>query len=205
LHCAVKDADANVAGRAFSGAAVELALASYPGFHVTAPPSNASPYGVYRASYVDATKVPHVAVRPDGSRADIAPAAETRQLSDVDDPELPERLASGPVCRVPLGTVIGARSGDKGGNANVGVWARSEEAWRWLCHRLTVAVLKQLLPETADLAVTRYLLPNLYAVNFVVEGLLGEGVASQARFDPQAKALGEWLRSREIDVPEALL
>jgi hypothetical protein len=205
LHCAVKDADANVAGRAFSGAAVELALASYPGFHVTAPPSNASPYGVYMASYVDATKVPHVAVRPDGSRADIPHAAETRQLSDVDDPELPERLASGPVRRVPLGTVIGARSGDKGGNANVGVWARSEEAWRWLCHRLTVAVLKQLLPETADLAVTRYLLPNLYAVNFVVEGLLGEGVASQARFDPQAKALGEWLRSREIDVPEALL
>jgi hypothetical protein len=72
-------------------------------------------------------------------------------------------------------------------------------------HRLTVAEFRLLLPETADLPVTRHLLPNLRAMNFVVEGILGEGVASQARFDPQAKALGEWLRSREIDIPEALL
>ena len=60
-------------------------------------------------------------------------------------------------------------------------------------------------PETADLEVTRHLLPNLRAVNFVIEGILGEGVAYQARFDPQAKGLGEWLRSRHIDIPESLL
>lgn len=205
LHVAVKDADPQVAGRAFTGSAVELALASYPGFHVTAPPSDASPYGVYTAAYVDAGKVPHVAVLPDGMRVDIAPSASTRDLSDVDEPALPEPLDHGPVRRVPLGTIAGARSGDKGGNANLGVWVRSEEAWRWLVHRLTVAEFKRLLPETADLPVTRYLLPNLWAMNFVVEGILGEGVASQARFDPQAKALGEWLRSRAIDVPEVLL
>ncbi|RSM46627.1 DUF1446 domain-containing protein [Amycolatopsis balhimycina DSM 5908] len=205
LHVAVKDADPKVAGRAFTGAAVELALASYPGFHVTAPPSDASPYGVYTAAYVDAGQVPHVAVLPDGMRVDIAPSLSTRELSEVDEPALLEPLDHGPVRRVPLGTVAGARSGDKGGNANLGVWVRSEEAWRWLVHRLTVAEFKLLLPETADLPVTRYLLPNLWAMNFVVEGILGEGVASQARFDPQAKALGEWLRSREIDVPEVLL
>ena len=205
LHVAVKDADPKVAGRAFTGAAVELALASYPGFNVTAPPSDASPYGVYTASYVDAVKVPHIAVLPDRSRMDIAPPGETRELSVVDEPALPEPLDAGPVRRVPLGRIAGARSGDKGGDANVGVWVRSEEAWRWLVHRLTVDELRLLLPETAELPVTRYLLPNLHAMNFVVEGILGEGVASQARFDPQAKALGEWLRSREIDVPEALL
>jgi hypothetical protein len=205
LHVAVKDADPKVAGRAFTGAAVELALASYPGFHVTAPPSDASPYGVYTAAYVDAAQVPHVAVLPDGMRVDIAPSASTQDLSDVDEPALPEPLDHGPVRRVPLGRVVGARSGDKGGNANLGVWVRSEEAWRWLVHRLTVAELKLLLPETAELPVTRYLLPNLRAVNFVVEGILGEGVASQARFDPQAKAFGEWLRSRVIDIPEVLL
>ncbi|MDX3186787.1 DUF1446 domain-containing protein [Streptomyces sp. MN03-5084-2B] len=205
LHVAVKDADPKVAGRAFTGAAVELALASYPGFHVTAPPSDASPYGVYTAAHVDAGKVPHVAVLPDGMRVDIAPPLSTQDLSEVDEPALPEPLDHGPVRRVPLGTIAGARSGDKGGNANVGVWVRSEGAWRWLVHRLTVAEFRRLLPETADLPVTRYLLPNLRAMNFVVEGILGEGVASQARFDPQAKALGEWLRSREIDVPEALL
>ncbi|WP_158893606.1 acyclic terpene utilization AtuA family protein [Amycolatopsis anabasis] len=205
LHCAVKDADPKVAGRAFSGAAIELALASYPGFHVTAPPSDASPYGVYTASFVDASEVPHVAVRPDGERVDIAPAVETRELSDVDDPALPEPLPAGPARKVALGAVFGARSGDKGGSANVGVWARSDEAWRWLAHALTVEELKRLLPETAELPVHRYLLPNLRAVNFVVDGLLGEGVASQARFDPQAKALGEWLRGRHIEIPEVLL
>ncbi|WP_435119801.1 acyclic terpene utilization AtuA family protein [Amycolatopsis thermoflava] len=205
LHCAVKDADPKVAGRAFSGAAIELALASYPGFHVTAPPSDASPYGVYTAAYVDAAEVPHVAVLPDGSRVDIAPAADTLPLSEVDEPELPEPLPDGPTRRVPLGTILGARSGDKGGDANLGVWARSDDAWRWLAHHLTVEEFQRLLPETADLTVRRYALPNLRALNFVVEGLLGQGVAAQARFDPQAKALGEWLRSRHADIPEVLL
>ncbi|UQS25482.1 DUF1446 domain-containing protein [Amycolatopsis thermalba] len=205
LHCAVKDADPKVAGRAFSGAAIELALASYPGFHVTAPPSDASPYGVYTAAYVDAAEVPHVAVLPDGSRLDIAPATDTLDLSEVDDPELPEPLPDGPTRRLPLGTILGARSGDKGGDANLGVWARSDEAWRWLAHHLTVAEFQRLLPETADLTVRRYALPNLRALNFVVEGLLGQGVASQARFDPQAKAFGEWLRARHADIPEVLL
>ncbi|NIH84073.1 acyclic terpene utilization AtuA family protein [Amycolatopsis granulosa] len=205
LHCAVKDADPKVAGRAFSGAAIELALASYPGFHVTAPPSDASPYGVYTAAYVDAAEVPHVAVLPDGSQVDIAAPAGTLELSEVDEPEPPEPLPAGPVRRVPLGTVAGARSGDKGGDANLGVWVRSDEAWRWLAHFLTVAQFRRLLPETANLPVRRYVLPNLRALNFVVEGLLGQGVASQARFDPQAKALGEWLRSRHADIPEVLL
>ncbi|WP_027928784.1 acyclic terpene utilization AtuA family protein [Amycolatopsis thermoflava] len=205
LHCAVKDADPKVAGRAFSGAAIELALASYPGFHVTAPPSDASPYGVYTAAYVDAAEVPHVAVLPDGSRVDIAPAADTLPLSEVDEPELPEPLPDGPARRVPLGTILGARSGDKGGDANLGVWARSDDAWRWLAHHLTVEEFQRLLPETADITVRRYALPNLRALNFVVEGLLGQGVAAQARFDPQAKALGEWLRSRHADIPEVLL
>ncbi|MFJ8815066.1 acyclic terpene utilization AtuA family protein [Amycolatopsis thermoflava] len=205
LHCAVKDADPKVAGRAFSGAAIELALASYPGFHVTAPPSDASPYGVYTAAFVDAAEVPHVAVLPDGSRVDIAPATDTLPLSEVDEPELPEPLPDGPARHVPLGTILGARSGDKGGDANLGVWARSDDAWRWLAHHLTVEEFQRLLPETADLTVRRHALPNLRALNFVVEGLLGQGVAAQARFDPQAKALGEWLRARHADIPEVLL
>ncbi|WP_461029732.1 AtuA-related protein, partial [Streptomyces sparsus] len=108
----------------------------------------------------------------------------------------------------PLGLVSGARSGDKGGSANVGVWSREalgEDGWRWLVHVLTVERFRELLPETADLPVERHVLPNLRAVNFTVDGLLGEGVAAQARFDPQAKAVGEWLRSRHLDIPEVLL
>ncbi|MGH3947986.1 MAG: acyclic terpene utilization AtuA family protein [Pseudonocardiaceae bacterium] len=205
LHCVVKDSDPAVAGRPFSGAAIELALASYPGFNVTAPPSDASPYGLYTASFVDAKVVPHIAVLPDGSRVDIEPAGATLELSDAAEPPLPEPLPPGPTRQAPLGVVIGARSGDKGGSANLGVWARSEEAWRWLANFLTVAEFRRLLPETAELPVRRHVLPNLWALNFVVDDILGQGVASQARFDPQAKAFGEWLRCRRVDIPEVLL
>jgi len=205
LRLVVRDPDQEVVGRALSGAAVELALASYPGFHVLAPPGKGSPYGVFEDVYVPHGAVDHVAVLYDGRRIPVAPAHETAVLETPPEPPLPEPLPPGPTRRAPLGLVAGARSGDKGGNANVGVWARTDEAWRWLAHTLTVDRLRELLPETADLTVTRHQLPNLRALNFVVEGILGEGVAAQHRFDPQAKALGEWLRSRHLEIPEALL
>ncbi|TQR84193.1 DUF1446 domain-containing protein [Mycobacterium hodleri] len=205
LRCVVRDSDPKVVGRQFSSAAVELALASYPGFTTTAPPGDGQVYGVFTAGYVDAADVPHVAAHADGSRTSIPVAPQTRVLEPVDPPPLPSPLPAGPTRRAPLGLVAGARSGDKGGNANVGVWVRTHEQWRWLAHELTVDALRELLPETRDLPVTRYLLPNLRAVNFVIEGILGKGVAHQARFDPQAKGLGEWLRSRHVDLPEAYL
>jgi hypothetical protein len=135
----------------------------------------------------------------------IPPAAETLELTDLDDPPLPDPLPVGPTRRLPLGAVVGARSGDKGGAANIGVWVRSEDQWRWLANTLTVDALRELLPEAADLPITRHLLPGLRAVNFVIDGILGQGVAYQARFDPQAKGLGEWLRSRHIDIPEEII
>ncbi|MBP3083567.1 acyclic terpene utilization AtuA family protein [Mycolicibacterium fortuitum] len=205
LHCVVRDPDPNMVGRQFSSAGVELALASYPGFTTTAPPGEGQIYGVFVPGYVDATEVPHIAVHADGTRVGIEPAAETQPLAPVSDPDLPEALPAGSTRRAPLGTIAGARSGDKGGSANVGVWVRTDEQWRWLAHKLTVDKLRELLPETADLPVTRHLLPNLRAVNFVIEGILGQGVAYQARFDPQAKGLGEWLRSRHLDIPEELI
>jgi len=103
----------------------------------------------------------------------------------------------------PLGTIAGARSGDKGGDANLGVWVRTDAAYEWLNRFLTTEKLKELLPEANE--VSRYELKNLRALNFVLHGLLGDGVASSTRFDPQAKALGEWLRSREVEIPEELL
>ncbi len=205
LHCVVRDPDPANVGRQFSSAAVELALASYPGFHVTAPPGEGQVYGVFTPGYVDAKQVPHIAVHADGTRTDIPSAADTLELAPADPAPLPEPLAAGPVRRVPLGRIAGARSGDKGGSANVGVWVRTDEQWRWLANTLTVELLKELLPEAADLEVTRHVLPNLRAVNFVIDGILGQGVAYQARFDPQAKGLGEWLRGRYVDIPERLL
>jgi hypothetical protein len=205
LRCVVRDPDPATVGRQFSSAAVELALASYPGFTSTSPPGDGQVYGVFTPGYVEATEVPHVAVHADGTRVDIAPAAQTIMLAPVPPFALPEPLPFGETRRVPLGVIAGARSGDKGGSANVGLWVRAEDHWRWLAHTLTVDKLRELLPETADLAVTRHLLPNIWAVNFVIDGILGKGVAYQARFDPQAKGLGEWLRSRHIDIPEEFL
>ena len=205
LHCVVRDPDPANVGRKFSSAAVELALASYPGFTTTAPPGDGQVYGVFTPAYVEATEVPHVAVHADDTRVDIPAATQTKVLEPVAPFALPEPMPFEDTQRVPLGRIAGARSGDKGGNANVGVWVRTTDQWRWLSHALTVEKLREMLPETADLKVTRHLLPNLRAVNFVIEGILGKGVAYQARFDPQAKGLGEWLRSRHIDIPESLL
>ncbi|WP_369156473.1 acyclic terpene utilization AtuA family protein [Streptomyces sp. R02] len=205
LRLVVRDPDPEKAGRALSGAAVELALSSYPGFHVLAPPGKGTPYGVFEAARVPQDAVEHVAVLPDGRRVPVPAAQDTGVLHAVPEPPLPEPLPPGPVRRAPLGLVAGARSGDKGGDANVGVWARTDDAWRWLAHELTVERFRKLIPEARDLPVTRHALPNLRALNFVVEGILGAGVAAQARFDPQAKALGEWLRSRHADIPEVLL
>ncbi|WP_448453640.1 acyclic terpene utilization AtuA family protein [Mycolicibacterium phlei] len=205
LHCVVRDSDPDKVGRQFSSAAVELALASYPGFHATSPPGSGQVYGVFEPAYVPADAVPHVAVHSDGTRVDIAPPAEVIEPAPAPPLALPEPLPSGETVRVPLGRIAGARSGDKGGSANVGVWVRTADEWRWLAHFLTVQRLRDLLPEAAELPVTRHLLPNLRAVNFVIDGILGQGVAYQARFDPQAKGLGEWLRSRHVDIPKGLL
>ncbi|MGV9428510.1 acyclic terpene utilization AtuA family protein [Streptomyces sp. NPDC003656] len=206
LRLVVRDSDPQVVGRALSGAAIELALASYPGFHVLAPPGKGEPYGVFEGVYVPHGAVDHIAVLPDGRRIHVAPPQDTRDLDDVPDPVLPEPLPpGGPTRRAPLGLLAGARSGDKGGDANVGVWARSDDAWRWLAHELTVDRFRELIPEARDLPVTRHVLPRLRALNFVVTGILGAGVAARHRFDPQAKALGEWLRARHVDIPEGLL
>ena len=110
-----------------------------------------------------------------------------------------------PTVAVPLGRICAARSGDKGGNANVGIWTRDPAAYPWLRGYLTVERLRTLLPECAQLDVRRFELPNLSALNFVIAGLLGEGVASSTRPDPQAKGLGEYLRSRSAEIPAALL
>ncbi|HVK23609.1 MAG TPA: acyclic terpene utilization AtuA family protein [Actinokineospora sp.] len=202
LHAIVKTPDPARA-KAFSRATVELALASYPGFTLTAPPADGTPVGVYRPEYVSQTEVSHVAVI-EGERRVVkwTPGAPVvaRSVSWVDP-----GTGFGPTRRLPLGDVVGARSGDKGGDANLGLWVRRPEAYDWLVRTLTVDRLRSLLPETAELEIERHLLPNLAAVNFIVHGLLGAGVAAATRFDPQAKALGEWLRSRHVDIPEVFL
>jgi len=228
LRITVLDQDKAKVGRAFSAAVVETGLASYPGFYALTPPGDASMYGVYWPTMVPAdlvetrvliggepvwtgpARVPPsrrtpaepapVGVGPAGpagptqathSSVQTAPGAPT-------GPGVPTR-------RVPLGVIAGARSGDKGGNANVGVWVRTQAEFAWLDGYLTADRLASLVPPVADCPIERYRLPNLLALNFVIVGLLGRGVAASTRLDPQAKALGEELRAAFADVPVAFI
>lgn len=203
LRVTAKDPDASKVGRAFSNKVVEMALASYPGFFVTTPPGDAAPYGVYWPALVPSELVEHRVVL-DGESIVVPPVrAETRDAT-VQPTPMPAP-PGGPTERVPLGTLCGARSGDKGGNANVGLWVRNDAAYAWLESYLTVERFRELVPEARALGVERHPLPNLRSINFVVQGLLGEGVASSVRGDPQAKSLGEFLRARLVDVPRSLL
>jgi hypothetical protein len=207
LRLTVKDADDKRIGRPFSNAAVEIALASYPGCTLTSPPGAATMYGVYWPALMPNELVRHEVVLDDGTRISIDPPKETTAKLPQ-----PVRLTSfaapptgGGTLRAPLGTLVGARSGDKGGNANIGVWTETDAAYAWLSRGLTVDKLRELLPETADLRIDRHELPNIRALNFVVHGLLGEGVAAGTRQDPQAKGLGEWLRARHVNIPLGLI
>jgi hypothetical protein len=205
LHVHLRDGDPKRAGRAFSAAAVELALASYPGCTLTTPPGDATPYGVFTAAEIAQEAVAHVAVLPSGARIPVpAPPRLVPPASRPEPAPTPRSPLLSPGRLGALGEIVGARSGDKGGDANLGVWARSAAAAGWLSGWLTVERLRELLPETASLEIDRYELPNLRAVNFVIHGLLGQGVAASIRFDPQAKALGELLRSRIVELPAEL-
>ena len=214
LRITVKHSDERAVGRAFAARVTELALASYPGMFGDGLVSGARAYGVYWPTTVPAECVAQeVVIRAE--RTVVPPTLPPRPPVIAEVPAaavapLPAgRRAAAPggpaSVRAPLGRVAGARSGDKGGNANLGVWARTDAGYAWLAGFLTVARLKELLPETAPLPVERYELPNVRALNFVITGLLGEGVAASTRLDPQAKSLGEWLRARVVDVPRELL
>src|SRR5262245_34093540 len=206
LKISVKDPDREKVGRAFSNAVTELGLATIPGFFgVGGGPGEGRPFGVYEPACVPAAVAPQEVVILGG---------ETRAVSSViPSPQIAVEPAAGPTAAAPggvtvsapLGRVAGARSGDKGGNANLGVFARSDAAWAWLDAFLTTERLRALLPEVGRFPIDRHRLPALRSLNFVIHGLLEEGVAASTRQDPQAKSLGEWLRARVVELPQALL
>jgi hypothetical protein len=204
----VKDPDERKVGRAFADAMVHTVLAGIPGMYgLGGGPSAASPFGIYRPATVPADLVPqYVHVHGTTTQIDsVAPAPPEPRLSGPDPKRQGSPQPTGDLVEVPLGSFVGTRSGDKGGDANLGVYARSDAGWAWLDAELTVERLQQLLPETAALTVDRYRFPNLRSLNFVVRGLLQEGVAASTRQDAQAKALGEWLRARVVSVPQSVL
>ena len=204
-------------GREFSNIMIELALASLPGFTASSsPPSPGRAFGFYKPGYLPQADVPHVVVLADGTRIDVPPPSTVVEVPREAPSKPPQRglegdyVAASTTDKRPLGDLAYARSGDKGGDANVGVWIPADAPNRdaavaWLLDLLTPERVKELLPETADLGVEVYALPNLGGLNILVRGILGQGVAASARLDPQAKALGEWLRARHVDIPVQFL
>jgi len=213
LRCTVRDASAEPVGRVFTAAAVELALASYPGFTMTGPPAAPTPYGIYRPAYVDRTAVTHTVVHADGRKEVVADPVEFAEVDQAAG-RRPSPYAAPPdqlTRRMPLGAFVHARSGDKGGDANLGLWVAHDGSEKyadrvtWLTKLITPRKIRELVPEAADLDVEVFVLPNLGGVNVLIRGLLGDGVAASTRFDPQAKGLGEWIRSRYVHIQEGLL
>jgi hypothetical protein len=198
--------DEDAVGRVFSSALIELGLTSYPGLFALAPPGPAHPVGRFWPAIVEQSVLLHQVTLADGTTIAV-PLPPVMEEPDVDteDGTVDAARRGGATRRVPLGTIVDARSGDKGSDANVGLWVRTDDAYAWLRSELTVARFRELLPEAAQMMVTRTTLPHLRAVNFVVRGLLEGGAAATLRFDRQAKALGEFIRSRYVEVPVALL
>ena len=200
----VKDSDERKT-KAIAVGINDMALATIPGFYGLSGAGIGKPFGVHTSGLVSADLVPqHVAVLGGGRSVVESVAPEGGGPVAAVVPDLPE-VPSGETRRVPLGTILGSRSGDKGGNANLGVFARSIEAYAWMAQELTVERMRELLPEAAGLSMDRHELPNLWSLNFVIHGILQEGVAASTRQDGQAKSLGEWFRARHADIPVCLL
>jgi hypothetical protein len=202
----LKDPDEHKVGRALADAVVELALSTIPGFFIPgASPSPGSPYGVYRPALVPSNLVPQLVSFLGGERTVIDSVAPTAAAHIATNHGVHAVAPGGSTTLAPLGQIVGTRSGDKGGHANVGVFARSDEGFAWLDDFLTIDELKRLLPETAPLLVERFRLPAVRSLNFLIHDLLDEGVAASTRQDAQAKGLGEWLRSRYVELPTSLI
>jgi hypothetical protein len=242
LRITVKDLEQRKVGKPFTTAVVESALGCYPGMFPTAPPAEGSAYGIYWPTLIDRSEVqvavtvdgepvdlgfagpgrvapagasgasPRAAGAASGVGPQAAGAAGGGLQASGDHAAAFTAAGIGYVEGAVLGDVVGARSGDKGGNANVGVWIPEPGVgpsvgldaddvaarYAWLEGWLTPAKVRELLPEAAELPVDVYPLPNLRAVNVVIRGLLGSGVADSTSLDPQAKGLAEHLRARRI-------
>ncbi len=205
LKISVLDPDPNKVGRAFSSKTVELALASIPGFSMTSPPGNGSPTIFHWPSIVSGKHIQQKVVV--GDEKVIVDSIQADPLKtkpaalEINVPDVP----GGNTVKVPFGRAFATRSGDKGGNANLGVWGKTPETYAFLRSFLTTEKLKQLLKDMAEYEIERYELPNLLALNFYIKGVLGDGVAASVRNDGQAKTLGEYLRAKIVEMPESIV
>ena len=206
LRVVVKSRNKDLVGRLFNAKMIEIALANIPGFGPSNPIGDGASFLAYWPALIDSSHITEY-VHVDEEIIEVSPTSQQDLPAVVADFE-PARVSAAPtgdMVSIPFGRLFGTRSGDKGGCANLGVWAKNDEAYGFLHNFLTIERLKALLPDTAEFEIDRYELANVRSLNFFIKGILGEGVASSVRTDPQAKTLGEYLRAKTIDVPAILV
>ncbi len=181
-----------------------MALSSIRGYTLTSPPTNGSPAFQHWPTLVS-NKFLEQKIYWGDNEFLIKPTGSYPDVTEIEPADIkPVELSSDKMKEIYFGELFATRSGDKGGNANLGVWGKTIETYSFLRNFLTVEKLKELLPDMEPFEIEKYDLPNLFAINFYIMGVLGEGVAASVRNDPQAKTLGEYLRAKKIEIPESI-
>lgn len=206
LSISVKSRNPDLVGRLFSAKIIELSLANYPGFFSAGTGKKPGPVISYWPALIDSKHIKEY-VHVDGKTLEIEPTSQLQFEENYyqKQPVTIELAPQGEMDEISFGRLFGARSGDKGGCANIGVWAKTDLAFSFLYNFLSVEKIKELMPDLNKFSIDRYELPNINSLNFYIHGILEDGVSSNNRMDGQAKSLGEYLRSKTISVPKIII
>ena len=206
LSISVKSRNPDLVGRLFSAKIIELSLANYPGFFSAGTGKKPGPVISYWPALIDSKHIKEY-VHVDGKTLEIEPTSQLQFEENYyqKQPVTIEPAPQGEMDEISFGRLFGARSGDKGGCANIGVWAKTDLAFSFLYNFLSVEKIKELMPDLNKFSIDRYELPNINSLNFYIHGILEDGVSSNNRMDGQAKSLGEYLRSKTISVPKIII
>jgi hypothetical protein len=206
LLVSVKSKDQNLVGRLFSAKIIELALANIPGFFAQGGVKSSGPVVVYWPALLDSKYIKEK-VYINGDEIEVLPTSqlELEEIYYQKEPINIENIEIKNEKTIYFGDIFGTRSGDKGGCANLGIWAKNKNAFSFLYDFLNEEKLKELLPDLKDFKIERYELPNINSLNFYIHDILQDGVSSNDRKDSQAKSLGEYLRAKKIKVPQSII
>jgi len=206
LVISVKSMDAELVGRLFSAKIIELALSNIPGFFAQGGVKSSGPVIVYWPALVDSKYIKEI-VHIGDQEIEIIPTSQMgfEEIYYQREPIKIQEIEKNDEQSIYFGDIYGTRSGDKGGCANLGVWAKNSQSFAFLINYLSVDKLKELLPDLKDFDIDRYELANINSLNFYIHDILQDGVSSNNRKDGQAKSLGEYLRAKKINVPKNIL
>ena len=206
LAISVKSKDPDLVGRLFSAKIIELALSNIPGFFAQGGVKSSGPVIKYWPALINSKYIKEI-VHIDGKNIEVIPTSQLN-LEDIyyqKEPIKIEKIDIKDEKEIYFGEIFGTRSGDKGGCANLGVWAKNSQTFSFLYNFLTVDRLKDLLPDLREFKIERYELSNIESLNFYIYDILQDGVSSNDRKDGQAKSLGEYLRAKKIKVPQSII